>query len=77
MRIGNIQQLGPISLVNDYVMPKIHLEEAVDALGLSIGLRVDACRELQIGSQHLEEFRPKLVGESWVSIAHDALQNSL
>ena len=40
--LGNIQQLSPISLVSDHVVPQIHLEEAVNALGLSIGLRMEA-----------------------------------
>ena len=32
-------------------MPQIHLENTVDTLDLPIGLRVEACRELEIGFQ--------------------------
>ena len=60
-----------------HIMPQVHLEEDIDALGLSIRLGVEACRELDIGPQHLEELRPKTAGEPRVSVAHNAPWNSL
>jgi len=57
-------------------MPQVHLENAIDALGLPIRLWVEACRELEIGPQHLEELRPKTPSEPRVSVAHNALRNS-
>ena len=35
-----------------------------------------ACRELEIGPQHLEELRPKMPSELRVSVAHNAFRNS-
>lgn len=57
-------------------MPQVHLEEAINALGLPIRLWVEACRELEICPQHLEEFSPKTPSEPRVSIAHNAPWNS-
>ena len=57
-------------------MPQVYLEEAINVLGLPIRLWVEACRELEISPQHLEELRLKMPSEARVSIAHNAPWNS-
>ena len=57
-------------------MPQVHLKEAINALGLSIRLWVEACRELEISLQQLEELRPKTPSEPRVSVTHNTPWNS-
>ncbi|KAG3064130.1 hypothetical protein PI125_g24239 [Phytophthora idaei] len=53
------------------------LHNAIHAFGLTIGLRMICCGDVQTGAKHLEEGLPKLRGEARVSIRDNCLRQAM
>lgn len=51
MRIGQHPATLPNLLVSIHIVPQIHLDKAIDVVGLPIDLWVEACQELEVDSQ--------------------------
>jgi hypothetical protein len=57
--------------------PKICFDALVDNFSLSISLGMISYVEMQLGSLELEQFLPKIVGESWITVKYNRVRHAM
>jgi hypothetical protein len=56
---------------------QIHLDSAIDNLGLTITLGMISCTKSQFGSTQAKQFSPKQTGECDVTITHNSFRQTI